>query len=50
MWSTEFTENTDVAAESLWHLLKDVNGWGSWNAGIETIALAGRSPWALPSR
>lgn len=41
MWTTEYTQSTDVAPEALWSLLRDVNGWGAWNAGIETIALDG---------
>src|SRR4051794_10725746 len=41
MWSTEFSQNTEVSAEALWPLLKDVNGWGAWNDGIEAIALDG---------
>lgn len=41
MWTIEHTLNTDVAAEALWPLLRDVNGWGAWNEGIETIALDG---------
>jgi len=41
MWSTEFSQNTEVPAEALWPLLKDVNGWGAWNDGIEAIALDG---------
>jgi Polyketide cyclase / dehydrase and lipid transport len=41
MWSTEFSQNTEVAPEALWPLLQDVNGWGAWNDGIEAIALDG---------
>lgn len=41
MWTTEYTLETDVSAEALWRLLSDVDGWGAWNAGIETIALEG---------
>ena len=41
MWSAEFSEVTDAPAASLWALLSDVEGWGAWNAGIESIALGG---------
>ncbi|PZS28901.1 MAG: polyketide cyclase [Pseudonocardiales bacterium] len=41
MWSTEYTLATDATPEALWRLLSDVDGWGAWNAGIETIALDG---------
>jgi uncharacterized protein YndB with AHSA1/START domain len=41
MWTTEYTQSGDVTAEALWQLLSDVNSWGSWNDGIETIALDG---------
>ncbi|MDQ2837990.1 MAG: SRPBCC family protein [Actinomycetota bacterium] len=41
MWTTEYTLTTDVSPEALWQLLSDVDGWGAWNDGIETIALDG---------
>lgn len=41
MWTTEYSLSTDVAAEALWRVLRDVNDWGSWNEGIEEIALDG---------
>jgi uncharacterized protein YndB with AHSA1/START domain len=41
MWSTEYTLVTDADAEAIWRLLSDIDGWGAWNAGIETIALDG---------
>src|SRR3954451_14874009 len=41
MWSTEYSQSTDLAPEPLWQLLRDVNGWGEWNDGIEAIALNG---------
>jgi uncharacterized protein YndB with AHSA1/START domain len=41
MWTTEYTQSGDVSPEALWRLLSDVNGWGAWNDGIETIALDG---------
>src|SRR5205823_11670862 len=39
MWSTEYSQNAEVAPEALWKVLRDVNGWGAWNEGIETIAM-----------
>jgi uncharacterized protein YndB with AHSA1/START domain len=41
MWSTEHTLTTTSSPETLWQLLSDVNGWGAWNDGIETITLDG---------
>jgi uncharacterized protein YndB with AHSA1/START domain len=41
MWTTEYTQTTDVAPETLWQVLRDVNSWGTWNDGIETIAMDG---------
>ncbi|WP_112239908.1 SRPBCC family protein [Kribbella monticola] len=41
MWTTEYTQTTDAAPEALWELLRDVDGWGAWNEGIESIAVDG---------
>ena len=41
MWTTDFTQDTDLAPEVLWPLLSDIDGWGAWNDGIEKIALDG---------
>ncbi|TDU84461.1 polyketide cyclase/dehydrase/lipid transport protein [Kribbella voronezhensis] len=41
MWTTEYTQTTDAAPEALWELLRDVNGWGAWNEGIESITVDG---------
>ncbi len=41
MWTTEYTLTTDASPEALWQLLSDIDGWGAWNDGIETIALDG---------
>lgn len=41
MWSTEYTGTADADAEAVWQLLSDVDGWGAWNDGIETITLDG---------
>ncbi len=41
MWRTEHTITTGASRAALWELLSDVDGWGSWNDGIEIIALDG---------
>jgi uncharacterized protein YndB with AHSA1/START domain len=41
MWSTEYTATSPASPEAVWRLLSDVDGWGAWNAGIETIRLDG---------
>jgi len=41
MWTTEYTLRTQASPEVLWELLSDINGWGAWNDGIETITLDG---------
>jgi uncharacterized protein YndB with AHSA1/START domain len=41
MWTTEYTLRTQASPEALWELLSDINGWGAWNDGIETITLDG---------
>jgi len=41
MWTTEYTLTADASPEALWQLLSDIDGWGAWNDGIETIALDG---------
>jgi uncharacterized protein YndB with AHSA1/START domain len=41
MWTTQYTATSNASPEALWRLLSDVNGWGAWNDGIETIALDG---------
>jgi uncharacterized protein YndB with AHSA1/START domain len=41
MWATEYTSAAAASPEVIWQLLSDVDGWGDWNAGIETITLDG---------
>ncbi|MEO8799313.1 MAG: SRPBCC family protein [Polyangiaceae bacterium] len=46
MTNPEYFQNEhvlDIAApaESIWRLFADVDGWKSWNEGIETIAIDG---------
>lgn len=39
MWTTEHSIATTASPEAVWEILRDVNGWGAWNAGIEMIEL-----------
>ncbi len=41
MWTTEYMGTAEADSEAVWQLLSDVDGWGAWNDGIETIALDG---------
>lgn len=41
MWSRTYAHTTDADPGRLWQVLADVDGWVSWNDGIESIALAG---------
>ncbi len=41
MWTTEYALATTASPEAVWKLLGDVESWGTWNAGIETIELDG---------
>ncbi len=39
MWTTEHSIETTASPEAVWAVLRNVNGWGAWNAGIEMIEL-----------
>jgi Polyketide cyclase / dehydrase and lipid transport len=41
MWNVEHTIETAASRERLWALLADVNGWATWNDGVEAIQLEG---------
>jgi polyketide cyclase/dehydrase/lipid transport protein len=41
MWTTEYSLTRDASPEAIWHVLRDVDGWVTWNDGIETIELHG---------
>ncbi len=41
MWATEYVGMAEADSAAVWQLLSDVNGWGVWNDGIETIVLDG---------
>lgn len=40
-WQAQFSIETRATPEAVWALFRDVSGWKSWNAGIESIALEG---------
>ena len=40
-WSAEFSGETKATAAAIWALFRDVPGWKSWNAGIESIEMEG---------
>lgn len=40
-WSKVFSVETTATAEAIWKIFRDVPGWKSWNAGIESIELEG---------
>jgi hypothetical protein len=44
-WHAEFSVETAATAEAVWALFRDVARWKEWNAGIETISIAG--PFAV---
>jgi uncharacterized protein YndB with AHSA1/START domain len=41
MWTHDYSQMTELAAEPLWQLLADVDGWVRWNGGIESLVLDG---------
>ncbi len=41
MWTAEHDIVCGVPPQTIWNLFRDVNGWGRWNAGIESIRLEG---------
>jgi polyketide cyclase/dehydrase/lipid transport protein len=41
MWTHDYSQTTDLAAEPLWQLLAEVDGWAKWNGGIESLVLDG---------
>lgn len=41
MWVAEFRGTAEADPAAVWKILSDVDRWGSWNEGIETITLAG---------
>ena len=40
-WQKEFSIETTATAAAIWRIFRDVPGWKSWNAGIESIELEG---------
>ncbi|WP_406201053.1 SRPBCC family protein [Kitasatospora sp. NBC_01560] len=47
MWEYEHSIETAATPAAIWRLWADVEGWGSWNAEIEKIAIDG--PFAAGS-
>ena len=41
MWTYEHEQETDAAPEAIWELWANVDGWGLWNPGIESVAIDG---------
>jgi uncharacterized protein YndB with AHSA1/START domain len=41
MWTRDYSLATDLAAQDLWELLGDVEGWVRWNDGIESLTVDG---------
>lgn len=37
MWIAEHRGSAEADPAAVWRILSDVDGWGSWNDGIETI-------------
>jgi hypothetical protein len=41
MWQRSFSTVTSAPVPAVWRLFADVAGWAKWNAGIESISIAG---------
>jgi uncharacterized protein YndB with AHSA1/START domain len=41
VWVAEFKGTAEVGPAAVWKILSDVDGFGSWNEGIETISVDG---------
>jgi hypothetical protein len=41
MWKTEHSEETTASPDELWKLLRDADGWSSWNPGLSWARLDG---------
>jgi len=41
MWQRSFSILASAPVAAVWRLFEDVEGWPSWNAGIESISLHG---------
>jgi hypothetical protein len=48
MWEYEHRVRTTAAPEAIWSLWSDVDGWGTWNAALENVAIHG--PFTVGSR
>jgi hypothetical protein len=47
-WSIKHSIETTASAEAIWHLLSDVAGWKTWNAGVKDVQIDG--PFATGTR
>jgi uncharacterized protein YndB with AHSA1/START domain len=41
MWQRSFSILASAPVQAVWKLFADVEGWARWNAGIESISIAG---------
>ena len=41
MWQRSFSIHASAPVAAVWRLFEDVEGWKSWNAGIESISMRG---------
>lgn len=41
MWNHQESIEISASAEQIWKLFEDVNSWGAWNPGVESINLHG---------
>ncbi|MBP0455532.1 SRPBCC family protein [Kitasatospora sp. RG8] len=48
MWSHEYTGETASAAEAVWAVLRDLDGWARWDGSMEVVSLLG--PFEVGSR
>jgi hypothetical protein len=45
MWEYEHSVETTASRETVWRLYADVEGWGTWDTGVEQITMHG--PFAV---
>jgi hypothetical protein len=41
MWSYEHVAEAEVAPETIWSVLADIDGWAEWDTSLEQISLLG---------
>jgi uncharacterized protein YndB with AHSA1/START domain len=42
MWEYEYSAETTASPEAIWAVWSDVESWGRWNPGIESVTIDGR--------